>query len=230
MKASELKSMNYIGSSMNPTLKPGVRLDVKAYQRQKIRRGDVVVFISPEDGSKVVHRVVAVDSKGIKTKGDNCIQEDEWVLRPDLIFGRVVYSQRGNKHRRVFGGPLGQLFATFVRSIHLIDSGLSSLLRPAYDRLAGAGIFKRWIPTRMKPRIVSFGRPAGKELQLLMGRRVIGRWLPGKSGWNIRRPFRLFVDETSLPENPGKGSVVRRQPARHSRSGDGGLSVANEDI
>ena len=215
----KLKSMTYVGPSMNPILKSGDRLYIIPNDGKKIRSGDVVVFIPPGGDSKIIHRVVAVDSKGIKTRGDNCIQEDEWVLRPDLIFGRVVYSQRGNKHRRVFGGPLGQLFATFVRSIHLIDSGLSSLLRPAYDRLAGAGIFKRWIPTRMKPRVVSFGRPAGKELQLFMGRRVIGRWLPGMTQWHIRRPFRLFVDEASLPENPARGSVVRSP-----------LSVANEDI
>jgi hypothetical protein len=49
--------------------------------------------------------------------------------------------------------------------------------------------------------VISLNRDAGTELQLVMGRRVIGRWLPGKSGWNIRRPFRLFVDEESLPEN-----------------------------
>jgi hypothetical protein len=59
----------------------------------------------------------------------------------------------------------------------------------------------------------------GKELQLLMGRRVIGRWLPGMSRWHIRRPFRLFVDEASLPENPARGSVVRSP-----------LSVVDEDI
>jgi hypothetical protein len=41
-----------------------------------------------------------------------------------------------------------------------------------------------------------------------MGRRVVGRWLPGMTRWYIRRPFRLFVDEESLPENPGKDSVV----------------------
>jgi hypothetical protein len=52
-----------------------------------------------------------------------------------------------------------------------------------------------------------------------MGRRVIGRWLPGMSRWHIRRPFRLFVDEASLPENPARGSVVRSP-----------LSVVDEDI
>jgi hypothetical protein len=71
----------------------------------------------------------------------------------------------------------------------------------------------------MRPRVISFNRDAGAELQLVMGRRVIGRWLEGKSGWNIRRPYRLFVDEESLPENPGKVSVV-----------SGPLSVADKDI
>jgi hypothetical protein len=39
-----------------------------------------------------------------------------------------------------------------------------------------------------------------------MGRRVIGRRIEGKRGWQIRRPFRLFVDETSLPENKAEFS------------------------
>ena len=124
------------------------------------------------------------------------------------IIGRVVAAQRGNRRRRVFGGPMGQLFAAVLRVIHAIDSYVSFLLRPAYDELAKGGIFIRLLPAKMRPRVVSFDRAAGKELQLLMGRRVIGRWLPGKTRWHIRRPFRLFVDEESLPENPGKASVV----------------------
>jgi hypothetical protein len=63
----------------------------------------------------------------------------------------------------------------------------------------------------MKTRAISLSHPAGTELQLLMGRRVIGRWLPGMSGWNIRRPFRLFVDEEALPENKAEVSGVRFQ-------------------
>ena len=59
--------------------------------------------------------------------------------------------------------------------------------------------------------MISLNRDGETELQLLMGRRVIGRWLPGRTGWSIRRPFRLFVDEAALPENPAKGSVVRGQ-------------------
>jgi hypothetical protein len=60
----------------------------------------------------------------------------------------------------------------------------------------------------MEPKVLSFDRAAGTELQLLIGRRVIGRWPPGKIGWQIRRPYRLFVDEEALPENTGKVSVA----------------------
>ena len=211
MKTSELKAMNYIGTSMNPTLKPGVRLDVRAFHGKKIRRGDVIVFISPEDGSKVVHRVSSIDSNGIKTQGDNCNSEDDWVLSREHILGRVVSVQRGNRRLRVFGSLLGHSLAVTIRATKSIDSNLTSLLRPFYQRLVRTGAFRRWLPSRMKPRVISFNRDAGAELQLVMGRRVIGRWLEGKSGWNIRRPYRLFVDEESLPENKAEVSGVRFQ-------------------
>lgn len=230
IEPSELKTMTYLGPSMNPTLKSGDRLYITPYDKQKIRRGDVIVFLSPEDGAKVVHRVVTIDSYSIRTRGDNCNQVDPWILSSDHILGRVVCRKRRNKWRRVFGGPLGQLFVVTIRAIHTIDSSVSSLLRPAYDRLARTGIFRRLLADQMKTRVVSFNRPAGTELQLIMGRWVVGRWLPGRARWHIRRPFRLFVDEASLPENSAKGSVVCGPLARHSRFGDGGLSVANKDI
>ena len=209
MTASELKSINYIGSSMNPTLKPGVRLYVRAYHGQKIRRGDVVVFIPPGRDSTIVHRVTSVDSDGIRTRGDNRNHEDDWVLRRENILGRVVATQSINRRRRIFGGPLGRLFAVKVRIIRAIDSPVSYLLRPAYNELAKVSIFTRLLPAQMRPRVISLNRGEGKELQLLMGRHVIGRSLPGMTRWHIRRPFRLFVDEASLPENKAGVSGVR---------------------
>jgi signal peptidase I len=136
-------SINYLGASMNPALKPGDRLQVAPYNGQKLRAGDVIVFISPEDGSKVVHRVISLDSNGTKTQGDNCNSEDNWVLSREHIIGRVVSAQRGNRRRRIFGGPLGRLFAASVRVIRAIDSRVCSLLRPAYEELAKGGIPRR---------------------------------------------------------------------------------------
>lgn len=198
--------MNYIGSSMNPTLKPGDRLDTVPYDGQKIRRGDVIVFISPLDESKAVHRVVSMDSKGIKTRGDNCNRIDPYVLSPDQILGRVISVHRKNRRRRIFGGYLGRVFAGTARVVTALDVSASFLLRPFYHRLARSRILRRWKPVWLEPRVISFSHPGGTELQLLMGRWVIGRRLPGMARWNIRRPFRLFVDENSLPRNPSKQS------------------------
>jgi hypothetical protein len=209
MRASEHKSMNYIGSSMDPTLKPGIQLHVRAYNGQKIRRGDVIVFIPPGRDSKIVHRVTSVNSDGIRTRGDNCNHADDWVLRRENILGRVVAAQRRNRRLRVFGGLWGHLLSVAIRATKSIDSNLTSMLRPFYQWLARAGVFRRWLPSGMRPRVISFNRDAGTELQLVMGQRVIGRRLEGKTGWHIRRPFRLFVDEASLPGNPARGSVVR---------------------
>jgi hypothetical protein len=209
MQSTEPQRMNYIGPSMNPTLKSGDRLCITPYDGQKIRRGDVVVFVPPGGDSKIIHRVVSIHSQRIKTRGDNNNELDHWVLKPDQILGRVVATQRNNRRRRIFGGPLGRLFALTVRVIRAIDLPVSYLLRPAYSELAKVSIFTRLLPVQMRPRVVSFEQAAGQELQLLMGRRVVGRWLPGMTRWYIRRPFRLFVDEESLPQNPGKGSVVR---------------------
>lgn len=208
METTEAQTMNYKGPSMNPTLKSGDRLFISAYDGQEIQRGDVVVFTPPGADYKIIHRVVSVGPQGIKTRGDNNNRVDPWLLSHDEILGCVFSAKRGNRRRRVFGGAIGQLFGVAIRAIHAIDASVSSRFRPAYDRLAVAGVFRRWLPGWMKTKAISLSHPAGTELQLLMGRRVIGRWLPGKSGWNIRRPFRLFVDETSLPENTTEVSGV----------------------
>jgi len=207
-KPSEARTVNYIGPSMNPILKSGDRLRIIPYSGKEVGRGDVIVFLPSGGDSKIIHRVVSVSSRGIRTRGDNSSNVDPWILRHDQILGRIVAAQRGNKRRRIFGGTVGRLLAVTVRAIHGVDSCVSFLLRPAYRKFARAGIFIRLLPAQMRPRVISLNRAADKELQLLMGRRVIGRWLPGKTGWHIRRPFRLFVDEASLPGNPARGSVV----------------------
>jgi hypothetical protein len=52
--------------------------------------------------------------------------------------------------------------------------------------------------------VVTFRRPKGEELQVLLGRRVIAKRLQGSTRWHIQRPFRLLVDETCLPESSPK--------------------------
>jgi signal peptidase len=190
--------INHIGPSMNPTLQSGDVLQVIPYDSKKIRCGDVIVFIPPGGDRKITHRVISIDSKGVKTKGDNNKHIDSWVLGHENIIGRAVYLQREKKCRRVYGGLMGQLFVMVVGAICLISSVIYYLLRPVYQQLARAGIFRRWLHGLVDIRVISFNREGRTELQLLMGRHVIGRLLPGKSRWLIKPPFRLLVDEELL--------------------------------
>ncbi len=202
--SENIKSMNYIGPSMNPTLMPGDKVRVIPYNGQEIRRGDVIAFIPPGGCSKLIHRVITVDRRGIRTRGDNNKDVDQWALNPDHILGRVASTHRKKRQRKISGGVIGRVFAGRIRIIHRIDACVSNLLRPIYYDLARRGIFRRLLPRWMETRICSFNRPGGTELQLIMGRCVIGRLLPGRARWHIRRPFLLFVDASNLPENPCK--------------------------
>lgn len=191
----------YTGSSMNPAFKSGDLLYVTPYESRKIRRGDVVVFLSPKDGRQVVHRVFSVDSHRIKTRGDKADRIDPWILGPDKILGYVSYSRRGKKQKKVYGGLRGQLFAMVVKEINKIKAKMTPPLKPVYGWLCRNGIIRRLLPRILKIKVLSFDRPDGTELQLLLGSHVIGRRFPGYSRWQIKPPFRLLLDEKALGKN-----------------------------
>ena len=193
-------TLNFTGPSMKPTLKPGDGLRVHPYGGRKIRIGDVVVVYPPEREQHVVHRVVSVDSHGIRTRGDNNNNTDAWVLCAENITGQVVGANRKGKNKTIYGGLLGRIYASGLRAIKQIDWTVSRILHPVYRRLARSGIFRNLLPQQLKTHVLCFKRANGVEMQLLMGRWVIGRRLTGRDRWHIRRPFRLFVDEHTLPE------------------------------
>jgi signal peptidase I len=194
-----LRDINYTGPSMNPILKAGDGLFVVPYGDKNIRIGDVVVFREPEGKNNIVHRVIAVDSRGVTTKGDNNINIDPWVLLPDDIIGHVVSAKRENRSVTIHGGALGIITAFALRTIKQINIAVSRIFRPAYLMLVRSGFFIKLNWFLPKTRVLSFHRPGGSEYHLLMGNRIIGRRPSGKDHWQIARPFRLFVDETSLP-------------------------------
>ncbi len=190
----------FIGNSMKPILQPGDVLEVIHYKNNKVNTGDVIVFRPPGCHHNVIHRVIAVDpQKGIRTCGDNNKSPDSYFLNFDDILGRVIYAKRKNKQIYIHGGVSGILIRITVKAVSKIKSAVSSLLRPAYHWLGRTGIMRRYLPARMETRVLSFKRFNGTERQLLMGRYIIGRCLPGRDTWQIRRPFRLFVDESALP-------------------------------
>jgi signal peptidase I len=198
MVRNHLRCFNFKGPSMNPTLKTGDSLRVTPYGDEFIRAGDVIVFRPPGKERHVTHRVVSVNARGIRTRGDNNRKMDPWLLQPCDITGRVVSAHRGTRTIYVHGGKRGVLMVRALWFIRYADAVISSLFRPVYRRLSTAGMFRSVFP-KTKTRLLCFKQPGGVEMQLLMGSKIIGRRRSGEP-WRVRRPFRLFVNEASLPD------------------------------
>lgn len=190
----------YRGTSMNPTLKPGACLNVISYMHKKICVGDVVVFRAMEGNHYIVHRVASIDPEGIRTRGDNNHNLDSRTLHPEDIIGRVVLVKKKKKDIVVYGGVRGRISA-FASKVKLsMKIRLCQAVQPYYHSFAESITCRPFLSHWVKTKIICFQRPKGIEMQLLWGPQVIGRRLPGKSKWQIRCPFRLFVDSSSLPD------------------------------
>ena len=191
---------SYNGPSMNPTFWPGDGLKVAPYKGREICCGDIVAFPHPNGSRTIVHRIARIDSQGIMTRGDNNNRVDPWVLKPEDIIGRVVTARRGNKALTLVGGKSGVLSGLILRKKKVLLKRSCIILHPLYRWLAGTGVFQALFSPLVRPRIRSFNRPRGMELHVVLGPWAIGRRLPESYEWDIKRPFRLFVDVDSLPD------------------------------
>ena len=196
--ANDPVSLFYKGPSMNPVLTVPDVLYVRPYNGRRVKCGDVVVFASPDIDCKVVHRVVSVIGDEIRTKGDNNAYTDSWVLKQQDIMGRVEWIERGKRTIRIYGGLPGKAQARALKALRLVDSGIRAALKPAYNRLAQNRALRKWLASRSRTRTISIVRPEGIELQMLLGKRVIGKRPAGKRQWLIRRPYLLLVDDAAL--------------------------------
>jgi hypothetical protein len=179
---------------MHPTFRPGDLLGVEPCRWEDLRPGEVVVFRDPRGGHQVVHRVVAVLPRGLQTQGDNCPEPDEVLIPPSLVVGRVVACERRGQLLPVASEPSRPHVPP--RVWEKLARVLGRFLQPLYLRWAGR--FAGLLPLRL----MCFPRPEGPEWQLWWGKMLVGRLGPRGREWDIRRPFRLFVDERRLPGRP----------------------------
>lgn len=191
------------GTSMRPTLRDGCLLDVVPYAGRDVRVGDVVVFTPPDFESRMVHRVVSTHVEGVRTRGDNCREADEWVIPYANIQGRVVSAQWGMGRSLVHSGFQGRCRVLGARVFRPFKALIQRILRPLYHRLTQVGVLTRWVSIHGKTRVVSYRRPYGVELHLVWGRFVIGRYLSWLDSWQIQPPFRLVLRESALPRSDG---------------------------
>jgi hypothetical protein len=186
------------GTSMSPVLQEGDLLAVEKYGNRRPRPGDVVLFLSEGSKEMTVHRISRIDSGQIHTRGDRSPGEDPWHLRPENIMGRVVFAWRGGKMRRISGGVPGRLDQFFSRCGHTLTRNIPLPLIRFY-RSAPAKSLCRLLPRGLAPRAVRCCSQDAVYVYLLMGKMTVGAYDMKRHTWAIRKPFRLLVDEASLP-------------------------------
>jgi SynChlorMet cassette protein ScmC len=186
------------GTSMNPTLCEPDLLEIEPYGNRRVRRGDVVCFTSPDTGRAVVHRVVAVSPRGIRTRGDNNTADDSGLLKPGDIVGRVTAAHRGSRRRAVPGGWSGSAALGWSR----VGQGARKLagLVPGkiYSFINSFGPFDNVLPRDLRPRLVRFRTRYRVFLKLHMGSQAVGYYDFRHDLWHIRWRFRPFVDEQAI--------------------------------
>ena len=191
----------HIGFSMNPTLDHSDLLEVSPCGERLPEAGDVILCVPPGGSQAVVHRVVRAGPDGITTRGDNNAFEDAWRLRKEDIVGRIVAAWRGERRRAIAGGRAGKWQAQWVRARRGLDRAVSPTLHPFYRALETSGVVRRLLPANVRPLAVSFETATGSRWKLMFGRREVGRYDHETGRWLICRPYRLLVDERTLPED-----------------------------
>jgi signal peptidase len=188
------------GRSMHPTLRAGDALFVKPADR--VVPGDVVVYLCPRENSPIAHRVVSVGEIEVKTRGDNNASADLFPVRISDILGKVEHFERNGIRRKLQGGSYGRMQAFFVRARKTATNLAVASFRSIYRMRCVSGICARLLP--VKPRVVRFENSGKPQIQLLLGKRVIGE-IDSEKRWHIKPPFRLFVREDLLP-TPGENA------------------------
>ncbi len=183
---------NYIGPSMYPTLRVGDGLVVMPYQGRPIKKGDLVVFKSPQDGKQVVHRVIRITERGIQTRGDNNRLPDPYELKPTDILGRVVKVRRGGRTLFKYNGFIGQQVAMFRRGKNRIGRFLYRLFSIPYQKIAPLHLP---LIKAEHLRVAVFHKNGNAQQVLMFGHRLIGRRQSTDQPWVIRAPWRYFINE-----------------------------------
>jgi hypothetical protein len=113
--------------------------------------------------------------------------------------------------RPIYSGFPGRLYRHKATAFLMARAMLFTLLRPVYRWSDQKRIFRFFLLRRLKLHVLSFSKPTGTEYQLLLGKKVIGRLLPGAKEWSIRPPFRLLVAESSLPSFSQKANSPKKK-------------------
>jgi signal peptidase I len=193
----------YAGMSMYPVLRDSDLLLIKPYDKQRIRVGDIVLFRSAEGGILLVHRVVDVSPRGVRTRGDYGQEIDPDYVQPEEIRGKVVALWRNGKKRPIFGGGRGLIFARMIWWYGLIKRLvfwplLIRILRCPYYQEFLFTLVSRWLISHIT---VFQTNHSDRQTRMFLGSYRIGLYDSMRGRWHLQFPFQFLIhsDRVSIP-------------------------------
>ena len=187
----------YGGPSMHPTLAAQDLLEIAPYTACRPAPGDVILCTAPVAHRYVIHRIVAGTPAGFRTRGDNCGNEDPWLLTEREIVGRVVAANRPTGCRPIHGGMPGRFLAAHCHLRRQALVVLTALLRPLFRAIRHGG--RKGLPPGCRCQLYRFGNQDRPAYRLMAGPKTIGVYDHAARCWRIRLPYRLFFDASALP-------------------------------
>ena len=178
----------YHGLSMTPTFQPGQVLYVRP-MAVMLLSGDVVVYKSGE--KLIVHRIKAIQGEGIITRGDNNLDEDPYLVRPEQIIGVVESAGDWDRQRPVTGGRSGLYLALLRWSLLEVYTNSLPWLGAPYRWLKA----QRWVGRIWHPRVttVQLQSQDGLLIKYVVHGKTMATWQPELKYFICRRPYDLII-------------------------------------
>jgi len=173
---------------MRSTFKPGEVLYTRPAGRA-VKPGDVVVY--EQGGVRVVHRVVSVETGGVRTRGDNNPSADQGVIPYEQILGVVEKAEDWDQARIITGGEKGAAKAATRWKLQAMLNQLRPIIGAPYRWLKGL----RLVPKLWRPRIrqISVIVERREIVKYLVNGRTVATFDPACGCFTCRRPYDLVI-------------------------------------
>jgi signal peptidase len=190
----------YRGISMNPSFIEPEMIAVIPYKDSMIRKGDVICYKTDANEDVIVHRIIDIKGLRVKTKGDNNAAPDLYTIEKKDIIGRVYESRREGRLRTIHGGAMGIVVMLLARMRKPAVIFTIGMLHGVYRSISRTGIMRKLLPENKQIDVAVFERKNIKYPKIVFSGRTIGTYNLKEKRWDIKRPYRIFVDEAMLPD------------------------------
>ena len=192
-------SYDVYGTSMLPTLKAGESVLVETdFERDMLLPGDIIIYkTSQEDDKKIAHRIFKKCPNGFITRGDNNLEEDDYLVEHGNILGKVLSVKRDGGNHYLKSGKSGRRLQQWLQIRKLVLKyilKIPCMISSWIDKSRIFNVFHDFI----KIEIVSLKKGNKTKEIIIHKKKLIGKKCIFTGQWNIRFPYKFFINRNKL--------------------------------